>query len=112
MIIRNVKIGDIEVKMGASAALPYEYMEKFNSDLFKDIQNVTSNNITGLSRIAWAMAKHAYLHDGENHTEPFPELVAWLVNFNVMDIYDSIDAIIELWGLNNRTGSTAKKKTT
>lgn len=112
MIIKTIKVGDKEVRMGASASIPRLYRIKFRRDIMKDMQALkkvkdryTIDDLTVFENIAYIMAKHA----GGAEIPDTPE--DWLDEFDgVFDIYTALPQMIELWGINEETASIPKKK--
>ena len=113
---RVIEIDGKQVPFKASAAIPRLYRVKYGRDIFKDLMalekalNENSEENSGLDvfsletfeNIAYLMAKHADANLPETAEE-------WLDEFSVFSIYQVLPEIIELWGLNVQTQSTAKK---
>lgn len=114
---RTIEIDGKDVLFKASAAIPRIYRLKFQRDIYKDIsdleKNVGKNEETNsgldmislemFENIAYIMAKHA---DGSIPNTP----EEWLDEFNTFSIYQVLPQLIELWGMNIKTDSDAKKK--
>lgn len=107
--IINVNGKDIEFK--ASGATVRIYREKFNRDLFKDIQDLQPRAIEGVftgedlevfENIAYTMAYQA------NHD--IGSIEEWLEQFEMLSIYQVLPELIELWQLNTLQLSEPKKK--
>jgi len=89
---------------------------KFQRDIYKDLatlEKAIGNNSEEVSNldmfslemfenIAYIMAKHA-----DPNIPDTPE--EWLDEFNTFSIYQVLPKIIELWGLNVKSESDAKK---
>ena len=115
-ITRNIEIDGKQVPFKASAAVPRIYRIKFQRDIYRDLaalEKAVGKNEEGASNldmfslemfenIAYVMAKHA---DPEIPDSP----EEWLDEFNTFSIYQVLPKIIELWGLNVKTGVGAKK---
>ena len=111
-----VEIDGKKVPFKASAAIPRIYRVKYGRDIFKDLMklekalNENSADDSSLDlfsletfeNIAYLMAKHADPSLPDSAEE-------WLDDFSVFSIYQVLPEIIELWGLNVQTQSTAKK---
>ena len=115
-IERTIEIDGIPVKFRASAAIPRIYRLKYGRDIYKDISvleksiNESDENNSTLDTfslelfedLAYIMAKHA---DGS-----IPDAIEdWLDSFNTFSIYQVLPELIELWGMNIKTESEAKK---
>ena len=111
-----IEIDGKKVPFKASAAIPRIYRVKYGRDIFKDLmklETALNNSSAGDSNldlfsletfenIAYLMAKHA--------DPSLPDTAEdWLDEFSVFSIYQVLPEIIELWGLNVQTQSTAKK---
>ena len=115
-IVRNVEIDGKQVPFKASAAIPRIYRVKFNRDIYKDLRSLekavgegdedNSNldlfSLEMFENIAYVMAKHA-----DPNIPNSPE--EWLDEFNTFSIYQVLNSIIELWGLNVQTDIQSKK---
>lgn len=111
-----IEIDGRKVPFKASAAIPRIYRVKYGRDIFKDLmklETALNNSSAGDSNldlfsletfenIAYLMAKHADPSLPDTAEE-------WLDAFSVFSIYQVLPEIIELWGLNVQTQSTAKK---
>lgn len=115
-IVKKIKIDGKEVAFKASAAIPRIYRLKFQRDIYKDISglekcvnsgdseqsNLDMFSLEMFENIAYIMAKHA------DPTVPdTPE--EWLDEFSTFSIYQVLPELIELWGMNIKTESDAKK---
>ena len=130
MIKKEIQICGRPVVLGASALLPKIYRINFGKDMVADMnrlrksfnaaQNLSENateeereaaqldeiDLTIFERTAWAMAYHA---DKEGIVPRDPD--AWLESFDgVFSIYEVFPAILELWGINQKTTSVPAKK--
>ena len=113
-----VKIDGRDVPFCASAAIPRLYRIKFQRDIFKDIDKLETSYKAGANgekqleiedleifeNVAYIMALHA------NPTIE-PTIEQWLDNFEMFSIYEILPEILDLWGSNIFTDSTAKKNT-
>lgn len=110
---KTIKIGDQEVKFKATGGTTRRYRERFNKDLFSDInelsQHFNSGNALGsfdlecFENIAYIMAKQADDTIPDNPDE-------WLDQFEMLDIYEVLPQIAELWARNKEEIAEAKKK--
>jgi len=113
---RIIEIDGKQVSFKASAAIPRIYRVKYGRDIFKDLMklekalnenkaedsNLDLFSLETFENIAYLMAKHADPSLPESAEE-------WLDEFSVFSTYQVLPQIIELWGLNVQTQSTAKK---
>ena len=111
-----IEIDGKKVPFKASAAIPRMYRVKYGRDIFKDLMKLEKAmnenkeedssldlfSLETFENIAYLMAKHADASLPDNAEE-------WLDEFSVFSIYQVLPEIIELWGLNVQTQSTAKK---
>ena len=111
-----VEIDGKKVPFKASAAIPRIYRVKYGRDIFKDLMklekalndnsaedsNLDLFSLETFENIAYLMAKHADPSLPDSAEE-------WLDEFSVFSIYQVLPEIIELWGLNAQTQSSAKK---
>lgn len=121
MLRKTVVIDGKEVEFKASAAVPRIYRMKFRRDLFVDLQKVAKSvdkkgkkqgkeeseipieNLEMFENIAYVMAQHA---DPKNVPA---DIMEWLEQFETFSIYQILPAILELWNMNEKTESQAKK---
>lgn len=102
---KTIKIGDKEVTLRATAAVPYLYREAFGQDMLIDMAETNNGGNTALfTRLAYIMAKHS------DKAQVSENIVDWLDGFETFDIYQAIPAIMEVWGLNQQTTTQSKKK--
>ncbi len=115
-ITRKIEIDGQEVAFKASAAIPRIYRLKFQRDIYRDIadlekcvgdgdaenSNLDMFSLELFENIAYIMAKHA-----DPTVADTPE--EWLDNFSTFSIYQVLPELIELWGMNIKTDSEAKK---
>jgi hypothetical protein len=111
-----IEIDGKKVPFKASAAIPRIYRVKYGRDIFKDLMKLEKAmnenkeedssldlfSLETFENIAYLMAKHADASLPDTTEE-------WLDEFSVFSIYQVLPEIIELWGLNVQTQSTAKK---
>lgn len=115
---KTVEIDGREVKFRATARTPRLYRMVIGRDMIKDMnklmkayerkkQNDDELDVIDLQifeDVAYAMARHA---DPDIEQKTADE---WLDTFNVFSIYEILPHILELWALNTKQTSTAKKK--
>lgn len=115
---KTVEIDGKEVKFRATARTPRLYRMVIGRDMIQDMnklmkayerkkQNDDELDVIDLQifeDVAYAMARHAN-PDIEQKTAD-----EWLDTFNVFSIYEVLPHILELWALNTKQTSTAKKK--
>lgn len=111
MITKEIKIGDKNVLLGASAALPMEYKECTGREWFADLNKVNKQNITVVNEMVYYMARHAFIHSDHQPGETFPKLNDWLLQFGMMDVFNCIEDAVDLWLENVQHSSVSKKKT-
>lgn len=109
---RVINICGKDVKFKATASTTRKYREKFNRDLFVDINAMQSNmengqltalNLECFENIAYIMAKQA-----DDTVCDSPD--EWLDQFEMMSIYEVLPQLIELWSQNSKTLVEPKKK--
>lgn len=107
-----INIGDRDILFKATASTTRKYREKFNRDLFMDIQEMQDNlekgalsvvNLECFENIAYIMAKQA---DDTIPNEPDE----WLDQFEMLSIYEVLPQLIKLWKSNTKTLNEPKKK--
>lgn len=108
-----LNINGKEVGFKATASTTKRYRQKFNRDLFRDIQLLipkvnegTELNVADLEcfmNIAYIMA---WQYDNTIPSDPDE----WLDQFEMFDIYFILPELIELWGLNMVEIEEPKKK--
>lgn len=115
---KTVEIDGKEVKFRATARTPRLYRMVIGRDMIQDMnklmkayerkkQNDDELDVIDLQifeDVAYAMARHA---DPDIEQKTADE---WLDTFNVFSIYEILPHILELWALNTKQTSTAKKK--
>lgn len=115
---KTVEIDGREVKFRATARTPRLYRMVIGRDMIQDMnklmkaydkkkQNDDELDVIDLQifeDVAYAMARHA---DPDIEQKSADE---WLDTFNVFSIYEVLPHILELWALNTKQTSTAKKK--
>ena len=101
----TIRIGEKEVTLRATAAVPYLYREEFGQDMLLDMAETSSGSNTALfTRLAYIMARHA------DKSQTPENIIDWLDQFETFDIYQAGPAIMEVWGLNQQTTAKSKKK--
>lgn len=107
-----ISINGKEVGFKATASTIKRYRQKFNRDLFKDIQKLIPkfngqdlgfDELECFANIAYIMA---WQYDNSIPSDPDE----WLDQFEMFDIYLILPQIIELWGLNVEQLEKPKKK--
>ena len=107
-----LNIGGKEVGFKATASTTKRYRQKFNRDLFRDIEelvpkvngeNLGVDDLECFMNISYIMA---YQYDNSIPEDPDE----WLDNFEMFDIYKILPELIELWGLNTVELEQPKKK--
>lgn len=110
---KTVTIGDHEIDMETSGAIPRMYRRTFGSDLLiqtdkfrkrakgKEVQ-MEPEDIEMFENMAWIFAYHA--------DPDIPEIDKWLQQFEPADILLAAPQIIDLWNAETKTTSKLKKK--
>ena len=117
MIQKTVTISGKEVTFKSSAAIPRLYRIKFGRDIFKDLGKLekaykdnAGNEASAMEiedleifeNVAYIMALHA--------DPTIPDTIdGWLDEFEMFSIYEVLPEILDLWGSNLITTTTAKK---
>lgn len=111
---RTINLGGKEVRIRATARIPFEYRQIFFADIVKDMQTVCTgaagdaNTIEIVERFLWYCAKNA----GEEVHADLPvddAIPAWLDEFEFFAFYKAIPDVITFWGDLTETTSVAKK---
>lgn len=128
MLERTVMIDGVERKMKASALIPRLYRRHFGRDMMRDMAQLSKNykaasaipedaldeekaaaafdvpDLEIFENVAWLFLRHA----GEDIPDTPDE---WLESIEgVFSIYEIMPIVLELWGDNQKTTSTPKKK--
>ena len=115
MVAKTIEICGRPVRFCASASTPRLYRLKFKRDIFADMQKLTKefqarNTGTDLAvesleifeNVAYIMAFQA--------DRSIPDTIdQWLDQFEMFSIYEVLGELVQLWGDNLFTASTAKK---
>ena len=115
---KMIEIDGKQVPFKASAAIPRIYRIKFQRDIYKDLSVLEKSigdgdpekssldlfSLEMFENIAFLMHKHG------DPNQP-SEIDDWLEQFETFSIYEVLPDILEMWGLENKQMSTAKKKT-
>ena len=125
-MIKTITVGNVGVRMRATASTPRLYRIKFKRDIFKDMQalkSATNNSdpensglsvedLTVFENVAYIMALQGDYDDNGNRIGNVPgSAEEWLDSFDgIFSIYEALPQIIELWGENLQTTSKSKKK--
>ena len=117
MLQKTVKIADKDVTFKSSAAIPRLYRIKFGRDIFRDLSKLEKAYKENAGQEA-SMMEIEDLEIFENvayikalHADPtIPATIdEWLDQFEMFSIYEVLPEILDLWGSNLITTSTAKK---
>lgn len=134
---RTITISGIDCKFKSSAAIPRIYRLKFGRDIFVDMLKIQKNVSaqerrkkelkrqyekeekkfeeeqfeSGLPIDSLEMFENiAYLMHKHGDKEQPDTIEEWLDQFETFDIYQILPEILEMWNLENRQMSEAKKK--
>ena len=117
MLQKTIKIADKDVTFKSSAAIPRLYRIKFGRDIFSDLNKLEKaykenagqearmmeiEDLEIFENVAYIMALHS------DPTIP-ATIDEWLDQFEMFSIYEVLPEILDLWGSNLITTSTAKK---
>lgn len=123
---KTLVISGIECNFKSSAAIPRMYRLKFGRDIFVDMQRLQKqvelqekikkesgedkestlpiDSLEMFENIAFLMHKHG------DPSQP-SEIDEWLEQFETFSIYEILPEILEMWGIENKQMSVAKKET-
>ena len=106
---KEIKIGEKTVKMSASAFSPFSYKNIFGRVIIKDIKQIQTQankektlDAEIVCMMSWIMAREA-----DKEILPFEE---WCMQFELFDLFQSFNSVVELWGLSNKQNSVPRKK--
>ena len=116
-VTKTIKIDGKPVTFKASAAIPRLYRNKFQRDIYKDLQllqagiendNAESSSLDVFSlemfeNIGWLMA----WYNDPKQVPDTPE--AWLDEFGVFSIYEILPQLLDLWNLNMKRDVVTRK---
>ena len=114
---KTLTVDGRDVRFRATAAVPRLYRIKFRRDIIQDMQAIQASldkqkkggeslppeALTMFENVAYIMAKH-----GDKDAVP-NDPDEWLDSFRTFSIYEIFQELIDLWGLNMESTSTAKK---
>lgn len=106
---KTIKIGEADIKMRSSAAIPRLYRIKFRRDIFKDLNSIQATDdsipfesIEIFENLAYIMAAHA-------DPDINPNVEEWLAQFDTKDFFNALADIMSLWSEEVEQTSTEKK---
>lgn len=116
-LTKTITVGDKEVKLRASAAVPRMYRVKFGRDIYKDLhaleKSVKDNDeeASGLDSFSLELFENiAYVFNKLGDPQNVPDSVdEWLDQFETFSIYTVLPEIIDLWGLNVQSEADSRK---
>ena len=114
-MFKELKIGDKTIPMLANGATPLRYKLVFKKDIIAEFQlaeNDYSKVTNSMPELAFIMAKQAEASQGNADLNllNFDMYMAWMEQFEPMDLVLASDEIIDLYLGNNQTSSEPKKK--
>lgn len=114
-MFKELKIGDKTIPMLANGATPLRYRLVFKKDIIEELQlaeNDYSKVTNSVPELAFIMAKQAEASQGGEDLNllSFDKYMAWMEQFEPMDLIYASDDIIDLYMGNNQTSSESKKK--
>lgn len=107
-----IRIGEKEQGFKATGSTTRRYRDKFGRDLLIDINKIIPSFAKGqldvgdleiFENMAYIMAKQ---YDPDIPNDPDE----WLDGFEMLDIYQILPELVELWGQNAQSIETPKKK--
>lgn len=116
---KMIKVGDKELKLKSSAAIPRIYRLVYGRDIFADFQMLFENIVDGdevklyelppetltvIENILHLMNRYA------DDTQP-DSVEDWLDQFETLDLLPVIPEIVTMWKFENLTTSKSKKNT-
>lgn len=106
---RNVTIGENAVAMTSNAATAFRFRQVFGSDLIKMFNDQGENlDIYVVIQMGYIMKLQAEGSKFIGVSED--DYVAWLEQYETMDMFNAAKDIISLWVATNKTASKPKKK--
>ena len=137
-MIKTIEINGMPCEFKSSAAIPRMYRLKFQRDIFTDM-NRLKKQVDAQNRLKEDLKKQAEERGEEFDEEEFEsglpidslemfeniaflmhkhgdpsqpsDIDEWLDQFETFDIYQILPDILEMWNLENKTNSKAKKRT-
>ena len=109
---KTLNICGIDVDFKATASTTIVYRKLFDRDIFRDIRKIKPQAESGemdaealeiFLNIAYTMAKQA-------NPDITDDVVEWLDQFEIFDIYFVLPEILDLWGNNMQELEKPKKK--
>ena len=114
---KTIEIGGKACQFRSSGLTPILYRRVFNRDLMKDMLAVmkkveeTSLNDESLPiEILEIFEKIAFIMNKQGDSSQPDNMDDWLDQFEFFDIYHVFPELVELWQVENKQLSTAKKK--
>ena len=110
-----IKIGEQDVKVKSSAAIPHIYRRRFGRDIFVDMgqimkkfnpdkpSEITVDSLEIFENLAYCFARHAAPEEVPDDIE------VWLEQFEIFDIYNALPEIFDMWIKDNHTTGRLKK---
>lgn len=106
-----IKIGEKEVALDSSAALPIRYTKIFHENFFKSVDALTKAGesveyFDTVQKLTYVMAMQADKADfNALNVETFE---AWLDGFSIMEMMDAVDSIVEVYTDSAKTAADPK----
>lgn len=107
-MLKTVTIGDVEVEILSNAATPYRYNMVFHDDLImKTANGMTEAEAVEIApKLGYIMAQQAQKGDLSKLSED--RFLAWLEQFEFMDVIEASADIIEAYTASKKTTSVPK----
>lgn len=112
---KTITIGDKDVKLKSSGAIPHIYRRLFQQDLLvgmgnmekrikKNTIDLSAEDMQLLEQLTYTLAKHA---DPQSVPD---DIEMWMGEFELMDIINAFPEVLSLWNQENASTSNLKKK--
>ena len=120
-MMRTVSIDGRELRMRATARIPFLYREFFNRDIFADIQglmdgaakkSINDTEVATTERAAWVLVLNAEPEQLEaaRRTDTREAFELWLDGFeNILTFFQAVYPVLDIWIENVSALATPKK---
>lgn len=113
MTTGTIRIGDIDMRVAASAATPLVYKNVFNTDILKEIQ-AKEPDVNAIVKLEFLMVKNAEL-ENLNDISPLFKLsekdcIIWLTQYDPLDVIKAAPAALEFFVGQTKATSVPKKR--
>lgn len=105
----TVKLGNKDVEMNANAFTPVLYRKVFQKDFLKESQK-ENLDVTIFQELGFIMASQAKIPEIKELTAlTIDSYYAWLMDFEALDIMNSVNDIFALYSKQSKSTSKSKK---